>query len=179
MININKLIDKVSLSAYCVGVLLSGFLLGVSTPVIAATLAMSESGSTVAKLTQIRGRVMVNFGSTYSPASPGMVVQTGTKIITANGGAVTLVFKDGCSKQLTENTMLTIGKVSDCADGLVKPRDSGAHGIGEPAPEGPIVPAQASTINIPVMAAWSAAVIGTIVNSTNSKTPPNPNISAE
>lgn len=87
-----------------------------------STGASAEPSAPVAKLSQIEGQVMVNMGTTYVIASPGMEVQVGAKLVTAKGSSVTVTYSDGCIKRVKENTMVTVSSLTECTAGLINER---------------------------------------------------------
>lgn len=95
--------------------------------------ADAGNASTVVKLTQIRGRVVVNLGSSYQMAKPNALVPSGAKIITGGDGYVSLVYKDGCVKELRSNSMITVGAAAECVAATTKERVYQAEALGGPA----------------------------------------------
>lgn len=105
-------------------------------------MAAAENTSSVVKLTQIKGRVIVNTGNSIQAAKSNALVPAGTKIITGNDGFVTLIYKDGCVKELKANSMLTVGDATDCIAGAPKERVYQAEAVG--ATNSPKIPPSTS-----------------------------------
>jgi hypothetical protein len=82
-------------------------LLALSAPAFAAT----------ATLTSVAGNVLVNKGERFEPAQPGLVVQTGDRIMVPADGATTLTFDDGCVLNLQPDTLVTVPATSTCKGG--------------------------------------------------------------
>ena len=69
----------------------------------------------VAELTLVGGKVLVNNGTKYAMAMPGTPLRTGTKIVAPKGSTFSMVYKDGCIKQVKENSVITVGPASECS----------------------------------------------------------------
>jgi hypothetical protein len=80
--------------------------------------ASAETSDPVAKLYQIEGQVLVNTGTAYVAAQPGMEIKPGTKILTRKDSSVNVSYNDGCIKRLNENSMLTVNSATECTAGL-------------------------------------------------------------
>lgn len=82
--------------------------------------AMAAPAVAPVKLTQVQGDVMVNNGTRFVKAVPGLEIKPGAKIVTAKSSNVSLVYQNGCVKQLNQNTMHTVGTPEQCAAGFSK-----------------------------------------------------------
>lgn len=67
------------------------------------------------RLTQIRGRVMINVDGSYQAARPNQTIPAGAKIITGEDAVITMIFSDGCTRELKANSMFTVPSMSECA----------------------------------------------------------------
>ena len=70
----------------------------------------------------ISGSVMLNQNGRMVPATAGSVLQSGDRVIAANGSA-RISYADGCNVAVTARSMVTIAATSPCAggsSGLVK-----------------------------------------------------------
>lgn len=74
------------------------------------------------KLTQVQGDVMVNNGTRFVKAVPGLEIKPGAKIVTAKSSNASLVYQNGCVKELKQNTMHTVGSAEQCAASFSKER---------------------------------------------------------
>jgi hypothetical protein len=115
-----------------------------SAKAVPVKVAAAEDTSTVVKLTQIRGRVVVNLGNSYQAAKPNALVPSGAKIITGGDGYVSLVYKDGCVKELKSNSMVTVGAATECVAATGKERIYQAEAMG--GVTNPQVAAPAATV---------------------------------
>lgn len=106
-----------------------------------ASVAFAEAPAPVAKLAQVEGRVMVNAGTNYVMAASGTQLQPGTKVATAKGASVAIVYNDGCVKQLKENSILTVGQATECTAKRINERVYVAEAIGDTASDAPPVAA--------------------------------------
>lgn len=139
----------------------------VSQVVVAATVA------TPVKLTQVQGDVMVNNGSRFVKAVSGTELKPGAKIVTAKSSNVSLVYQNGCVKQLKQNTMHTVGTAEQCAANIGKERTYVAA-LGDTSL---VIPANNVIIN-PVIIGFVGA-LGTVVATQSNNDNNNNNISAE
>jgi hypothetical protein len=81
-------------------------------PVTVATEVSQQP--TTAKITQIRGRVVVNTGNNYQIAKPNSVLPTGAKVLAVGESSATLVYQEGCSHEVKGNSQITIGGREIC-----------------------------------------------------------------
>jgi hypothetical protein len=139
----------------------------VSQVVVAATVAAPV------KLTQVQGDVMVNNGSRFVKAVSGVELKPGAKVVTAKSSNVSLVYQNGCVKQLKQNTMHTVGTAEQCAANIGKERTYVAA-LGD---TDLVIPANKVTIN-PVIIGFVGA-LGTVVATQSNNDNNNNNISAE
>ena len=68
----------------------------------------------VANVIRVKGQTMVSRGANYINALEGMGLHEDERIMTLEESSALLLFKNGCSYQLQENEMLTIGSESPC-----------------------------------------------------------------
>lgn len=119
----------------------------------------------VVKLAQLKGRVMVNVGSSYTQASSGLILQTGAKIITTQGAAVSVLYKDGCVKQLGENSMLTVGLESECGAKNFNERVYVAAAIGDEGADLGVPTALPQAVQTsPAILTWSIGLLGSVLS---------------
>lgn len=98
-----------------------------------ATAATTATTATTVKLSQVQGDVMVNNGSRFVKATSGLEIKPGAKIVTAKGAAVSLVYQNGCVKQLKQNSMLTVGAAVECTAKANSERVYVAEAVGDTA----------------------------------------------
>ena len=67
-----------------------------------------------ATLKQLSGRVFVGQSATTSPARDAMPLYAGNRVMAVAGGTAKIVYTDGCTVALPENSMLTIGGADQC-----------------------------------------------------------------
>lgn len=125
------------------------------------------------KLAQVQGDVMVNNGSRFVKAVSGTELKPGTKIVTAKSSNVSLVYQNGCVKQVKQNTMHTVGTAEQCAANIGKERTYVAA-LGDTTN---VIPANNVIIN-PVIIGFVGA-LGTVVATQSNNDNNNNNISAE
>ncbi len=67
------------------------------------------------RIGEVRGRVVISFGTSYQAARPNQVIPTGVKVITGEDSGITIIYTDGCVRNLQANSMLTVPLQSGCA----------------------------------------------------------------
>ena len=140
--------------------------LGIASPLTIATAADSSSteakNTANVKLTQVKGRVMVNTGTIYTQVNSGATLTTGTKLVTSHGASAMLVYKDGCVKKVEENKILTIGNATECIAKTFNEKSYQAAAVGDSGTDAvvPVVSAAASNGPATSIMAWSAGMIG-------------------
>lgn len=69
--------------------------------------AQAETSS-VATLTQVGGKVMVNKGKGFVAAKSGMSLAENDRLITLDGSSASVVFADGCVNNVKANSVLAV-----------------------------------------------------------------------
>lgn len=80
---------------------------------VIATVAQAESAS-VATLTQVTGKVMVNKGKGYVAAKSGMSLGDNDRLITLDGSSAAVIYSDGCTSNVKANSVLAVSKALGC-----------------------------------------------------------------
>lgn len=79
-------------------------------------IAMSaQAEAPVATLGQVEGTVLVSQGKEYVAAQQGSALQAGSRILTMDKSGVAVVYKDGCTVRMKENSRLLLSGTGDCA----------------------------------------------------------------
>ena len=158
--------------------------------IVAAGLACSslqvlaDPSEAVAKLAMVEGKVMVNNGSQYVAATNGTALYSGEKVVAAKDSSVSLVYKDGCIKQLKGTSMLTVGPVSECTAKKTNERVYVAEAAGATATDAPSaaagsVGAAAGGVPGAVVVAGGVAVVGTTASVVSGNSNANKNASPQ
>jgi hypothetical protein len=97
-----------------------------------ATIASAQDNM-VATITKVEGKVLVNSGDGFVPATEGMRLKPGDRVMLQDDSEAGLKFDDECSRDLGENRIVTVGGKSPCAGGALaeqglEPTDGGAIG---------------------------------------------------
>ena len=71
----------------------------------------------VATLTDFHGHVLVNQGDEFVPATKGMKLKPGDRIMVQDDADAKLVFGDECADSIKENKIYTVPEKSSCAGG--------------------------------------------------------------
>lgn len=131
-----------------------------------------------ATLAAMRGDVMVNHGKEFVPASVGMPLESGTRVMVAEGASAEVVFNDGCSLPVRGGTMITVPSVSTCAGGNAlaqntDPAHSGALGGAATAGallEGAAALGEAASVAAPLTVVGVGLVTASVVVANNVRT---------
>jgi hypothetical protein len=75
--------------------------------------AQAETAS-VATLTQVGGKVMVNKGKGFVAAKSGMALAENDRLITLDASSASVVFADGCVNNVKANSVLSVSKAAGC-----------------------------------------------------------------
>lgn len=74
--------------------------------------APAATGGGVAQVTSASGRVMINRGTEYVPAKPGMPLEPGDRVVVLEGGSVQYAYTDGCAQKVESASIATVQTVS-------------------------------------------------------------------
>ena len=89
-----------------------------ATTLFAASLAVAQTGSTVAELKDVQGQVLVAEGDVSSSATEGLRVAKNVSITTTARAGATVVFDSGCRVVLKESQRLVVDPAMAC-DALI------------------------------------------------------------
>jgi hypothetical protein len=87
--------------------------------VLALGSASALADDFTATLTETEGKVLVNQGEEFVPATEGMRLKPGDRIMAQNNGEAEIKFDDECKSEVDENTIVTIPEKSPCAGGVL------------------------------------------------------------
>jgi hypothetical protein len=79
--------------------------------------ALAQAPEPVATLSEIKGRVLVNQGDEFVPATKNMALRPGDRIMVPDNGEAEITFKDECQSDVNENKIFTVPDRSTCAGG--------------------------------------------------------------
>ena len=91
--------------------------LAVAIATLGLAFAASAYAAPVATLTEIKGNVLVNQGEEFRPATKGMRLNPGDRIMVQDDSAARLKFDDECPYPIGENKIVTVPEKSNCAGG--------------------------------------------------------------
>ena len=139
----------------------------ITTSLLGLLLSLDAQAAPTARITQIEGKVFVSTPKGYVQAQPGMILDSGNRVMTLAGSSARVTYPDNCSMQVGANSLFIMGEKNQCTKDEKKrlPRDlpdtSGA-GSGTAA-AGTIAAGTAATIGgIPTaVIGIGAVVIGT------------------
>ena len=92
----------------------------------------ATAAATIASI-QGKGNVLVNQGEEFRPASNGMQLKPGDRVMVQEGSEARLKFDDDCAYSVGENKIITIPERSPCAGGTVVAQElnpAGGNAIG-------------------------------------------------
>jgi len=99
--------------------------------------AAASAAEPSAMLRQMQGRVFVSQATTMGLARNGMPLYVGNRVMAVSGGAARLVYANGCTVDLPENSMLAVGGADQCSTGQAQVRTTEgfqAKAIGQTLP---------------------------------------------
>jgi hypothetical protein len=110
----------------------TALVLGVALASAAAAADLPPTNATL-KAIEGDGKVMVNTGEEFAPASEGMRLKPGDRVMIQDDSSADIQFDDACAYKIPENRIVTIPGQSPCAGGVpvvqqLKPASSGAVG---------------------------------------------------
>jgi hypothetical protein len=111
--------------------------------------ATVQAQDPVATLSATQGNILVNQGSQFVPADPGLALMPGDRVLAqANGNAEITFTADGCKASVLSGTMVTVPSTSTCKGGMLlvqntNPAMTGALGAGTAAGTGAFAGASA------------------------------------
>ena len=111
----------------------------------------ASAADAVASVEQVSGSALVNQGEHYQPVVAGTSLYEGSRLMTMEGGSMTVTFQDGCVKELAENQVMTVGAADSCTAATLTTQGEGSYHAALP-------PAQAGLAF--VGAAAAVVVIG-------------------
>jgi hypothetical protein len=83
---------------------------------LSATTALAAGDGNVS-ISKVSGGVLVNQGHGFKPATPGMVLRPGDRVLVTLNGRAGLNFSGGCGVSLAGGSMATISKAVPCQTG--------------------------------------------------------------
>ena len=93
----------------------------------------ASAASPSATIKQLQGRVFVGQDTAMALAQDAMPLYAGNRVVAVAGGAVQVVYEDGCTVVMPENSILAIGDANQCRSGrqcsgpLTDRNDTGWH----------------------------------------------------
>lgn len=118
-----------------------------------------------AKISKIKGIVLVNQGESYSTAREGMALNAGDRLMVMQDAALDLVYEDGCNASFKESKIIEISKLSTCAGGVAVVESTNPM-VADAAPGGEAVAGEVvaeSTIPTAAMVAGGVVVVGAAI----------------
>ena len=92
----------------------------------------AAASDVVASVAQVNGSALVNQGEQYQPAVVGTSLREGNRLMTMEGGSITVKYQDGCVKDLTENQVMTVGAADSCSAATLSPQGEGSYHAAAP-----------------------------------------------
>jgi hypothetical protein len=91
--------------------------LAIAAAVFGLAFSASAFADPVATLTGFTGRVSVNQGEEFRPATQGMRLNPGDRVMVQDNSSAQLKFDDECPYPIGENKIVTVPEKSNCAGG--------------------------------------------------------------
>jgi hypothetical protein len=108
-----------------------------------AILALSSiahaAGPSNVRLSKASGQVLINRGHGFQPATAGMVLRPGDRVLVVGGGQASVSYSGGCGMLLPTGSMATISTLDPCrsgarAAGVITPKLSASSNDLPPIP---------------------------------------------
>jgi hypothetical protein len=97
---------------------------------LAGCTAIAGAVEPTATLQQLEGRVFVNQSAAMSLAQEGTQLYPGDRVVAVAGSSGNVVYPDGCTVAMPENSMLLIGCAPQCRAGLAVVRGAAGWPMG-------------------------------------------------
>ena len=97
---------------------------------LGTSIAFTAAASATVASIEGKGAVMVNQGDGFRPATKGMRLNPGDRVMVQDDSEAKLQFDDECSYEVDENKIITIPDKSPCAGGNVVAQELNPSGEG-------------------------------------------------
>jgi len=111
-------------------------MIAVAASLLFSAASFAQAPKPVATLARMRGHVRVHTGAQFVPATKGMALRPGDRILVQKGGEAGIEFKDECENEIEENKIYTVPDRSTCAGGTPVVQElapTGGNAIGAAA----------------------------------------------
>lgn len=132
---------------------------------VAFSAAAAEAPPSLVTLKDLKGSVSVNQGKEFAPATEGMRLKPGDRVMVQGDSEVDIQFDDQCKQEVDENKIVTIQEKSTCAGGekveqALNPDEGSA--IGSSGAEGGGWPG--NVVGPLIVASWAALGLAWVNN---------------
>ncbi len=103
----------------------------------ALNVAAAEPPATNAVLTDMKGPASINQGEEFVPATEGMRLKPGDRLMVPEDSEAVITYDDECRQEVDESTIVTVQEKSSCAGGALVEQGlnpAGGRVIGSAAP---------------------------------------------
>jgi hypothetical protein len=119
--------------------------------------ASAVAASTVATVESANGKVLVNRASTYNPATQGMPLEVGDRVVVLEGGSASVRFSTDCVRLFDKSTVYTVTAESPCQPAAAD------RGLRSPVPAStPAATGAGSGVAWGEYAKWGVVALGVI-----------------
>lgn len=104
----------------------------------ASTVVRAGEPVRLAVLSEVSGKVLVNAGKGFVTAKSGAALNLGDRVISLDGSRAAVVYADGCTTRLPENSLLALDASAPCGKAAVRTgagADARASGATTPSAE--------------------------------------------
>jgi hypothetical protein len=140
---------------------------------LAAPVVVQADTQPIANLSNVSGDVLVNQGDGFQPATPGLALHAGDRVIVSGTGQAGLFYSGGCGVSLAPGSMATVSSLTPCKVGLNQagivagqPADA-APPAADPPPAGPfgLAPGWTALLLVGIVAVGAAGLSGAFESS--------------
>lgn len=110
-------------------------LFAVGTLLVSPVLQANGVRSGLATISEVNGVVLVSEGGRFSTAAEGGGLIVGSRLLTMEGAAATVVYGDGCQLEVAPNTMVVFREANECTSDNVDSKATGQQyaSLGAPS----------------------------------------------
>jgi hypothetical protein len=84
---------------------------------VLANISMAYAQSSVAVISSSAGKVLVNKGKGFAPASGMLALNVGDTVMVGKGASAVISYNEGCSVNAAASSLVTVSETAPCAAG--------------------------------------------------------------
>jgi hypothetical protein len=131
---------------------------------VLANVSMAYAQGSVAVISSSAGKVLVNKGKGFAPASGMLSLNVGDSVMVGKGSSAVISYNEGCSVNAAASSVLTVSETAPCAAGQAMLTADGvfvdAAADLDPTVAVPFLPLPLLLVGTVAVAAGASAVLG-------------------